>query len=173
MFCPKCGGNVDNGQRFCPNCGQPVGEAGGYGSTPSYGGYSPMRKDTDRNIALYILLCIVTCGIYGYYLMYTIAKDMNDICAGDGQETEGIAMTILLSVVTCGVYGIYWWYKVANRLQFNAPRYGLSFQENGTTYLVWAVLGMLACGVCQYIGLHIVLKNLNALCDAYNRYNNL
>ena len=32
---------------------------------------------TDRSIAIYILLSIVTCGIYSMYFIHSLAKDIN------------------------------------------------------------------------------------------------
>lgn len=124
---------------------------------------------TDRNIVIYVLLTLVTCGIYGYYFIYKIAKDVNVACDGDGETTPGLLMFILLSFVTCGIYAYFWYYKLANRLAKNAPRYGLQFQENGTTVLMWIIFGMLLCGIGSFIGLHIVFKNTNQICAAYNK----
>ena len=44
-----------------------------------------------RSIGLCIVLSIVTCGIYGYYFLYTMARDTNIACAGDGETTPGLA----------------------------------------------------------------------------------
>ncbi len=128
-----------------------------------------MRKiKTDRSLLMYILLSIVTCGIYSYWFIYTIAQDLNEICKEDGQKTGGLAAFILLSMITCGIYSFYWYYKIADRMAANAPSYGLSFQENGTTVLLWIIVGSLICGIGSFIAMHIVIKNVNALANAYN-----
>ena len=124
---------------------------------------------TDRNIVIYVLLTFVTCGIYAYYFIYKMAQDVNVACDGDGETTPGLLMFVLLSFVTCGIYAYFWYYKLANRLAKNAPRYGLQFQENGTTVLMWIIFGMLLCGIGTFVGLHIVFKNTNQICAAYNR----
>ena len=80
---------------------------------------------------------------------------------------------IVLSFVTCGIYSYYWYYKIGNRLSNNAPRYGLNFQENGTTVLLWCVFGMLICGIGPFIAMHILIKNTNMICNAYNRSHGL
>lgn len=124
---------------------------------------------TDRSLAAYILLSIITCGIYGYYFIYAVARDVNVACADDGEETAGLGMYLLLSILTCGFYNLYWMYKLGNRLSSNAPRYGLSFQENGSSILLWKIFGALICGVGSFIGDYILIKNTNAICNAYNR----
>ena len=132
-----------------------------------YGGGMMLR--TDRSLIMYILLSIITCGIYGYYFIYTIARDMNIACEGDGENTGGLASFILLSIITCGLYQYYWMYKIGNRIQANAPRYNLMVQENGTTILVWCILGLLLCGIGPIVGMYILIKNVNMLCAGYNR----
>lgn len=128
-----------------------------------------MPLKTDRGLLGYILLSIVTCGIYSYYFIYTIARDVNVACEGDGQSTGGLLKFILLSIVTCGIYSFWWEYSLGNRLAMNAPRYGMSFTENGTSVLMWLLFGVLLCGIGPYIAMNILIKNTNSICMAYNR----
>lgn len=153
-------GQQYNGQQqyYDPNQGQP---------------YGVQRLKTDRGLASYILLTIITCGIYSYYFIWQMAHDVNIACEGDGESTSGLAAFILLSIVTCGIYAWVWYYKLGNRLCNNAGRYGLQFQENGTTVLMWLLLGSLICGIGQFVAMNILIKNTNAICNAYNRYNGI
>ncbi|RKM55614.1 DUF4234 domain-containing protein [Butyrivibrio sp. X503] len=198
MFCKNCGHELPEGTTVCPNCGkeveadtiQQLGDAANKafnsaeqdftsaindvtntfnGNNNAFTGNAPLN--TDRNLFIVVLLTIITCGIYAYYFTYTVARDMNITCAGDGEETPGLVAYILLSMVTCGIYSYYWYYKVGNRLSKNAPRYGMTFEESGTTVLLWMVVGTLLCGVGVFIALYIVIKNLNAICEGYNRAN--
>ena len=137
-----------------------------------YGSPKERLKD-DRGIASYIILSIITCGIYGYYFIYKMAHDVNLACDGDGESTTGLGMFIVLSFITCGFYAYYWYYKLGNRLADNAPRYGLSFREDGTTVLLWCLFGLLVCGIGPFIGMYILIKNSNLICGAYNRQNGL
>lgn len=139
-----------------------------YGQTPPPPGYAPFRPKADRSLVAYILLTLITCGIYGWYFIYALARDVNAVCAGDGKSTAGLVKLILLSMITCGFYSFYWYYALGNRLAENAPRYGLQFQENGTTVLLWYLVGSLACGIGPFVAMHIIIKNTNALCGAYN-----
>ena len=98
-----------------------------------------------------ILLSLITCGIYGYYFIYKLAEEVNIACEGDGEQTY------------------YWYYKLGNRLAANAVRYNLNFQENGTTVLMWCIFGAFLCGIGQFFAMHILIKNSNMICAAYNR----
>ena len=105
-----------------------------------------------RSIPMCIILSLITCGIYGFWFIYTIARDMNVMCSGDGDRTPGLGAYIGLSIVTCGIYNLWWVYKIGNRLAYNAPRYGLQF------------------GLGPWIGMYIIIKNTNAMAAAYNNY---
>lgn len=142
------------------------------GAVPPVTGQAPMAVppaiDTHRSLVVYILLSIVTCGIYSYYYIYQLAKDINRMCAADGDKIGGLGAYILLSFVTCGIYAFYWEYKIANRLQANAPLYGLNFTESGTTILLWDIIGMWLCYLGPFVAMYIIMKNTNAMAVQYN-----
>lgn len=148
-----------NARQYQAAPGQPV---------PPPMGYAPYRLKADRSLIAYILLTFLTCGIYSWYFLYALARDVNTVCAGDGKNTAGLLKLLLLSFLTCGIYSFFWYYNLGNRLAANSPRYGLYFQENGTTILLWMVLGSMLCGIGPFVALHIIIKNTNALCGAYN-----
>ena len=79
-------------------------------------GYAPFRLKADRSLIAYILLNFLTCGIYSWYFIYALARDVNAACAGDGRSTAGLLKLILLSFITCGFYSLYWYYALGNRL---------------------------------------------------------
>lgn len=132
-----------------------------------------VRANENRSLLSVVLLSIITCGIYHYIYIYSITNDINLVCEGDGKETSGIVKYLLFSFFTCGIYTLYWHYTFLNRLAENAPRYGKHFEENGTTYLLWTIFGSMLCGIGHFVALHIQIKNLNALCAAYNRANGI
>ncbi len=129
------------------------------------------RLKTDRSLLMWIILTFVTCGIYGFYFIYTMAQDVNTACEGDGESTSGLIAYIILSYITCGLYSYYWQYKLGNRLADNAYRYNMRFSENGTTVLLWDILGSMLCGIGPFIAMNILIKNTNAICRAYNQMN--
>lgn len=64
----------------------------------------------ERNIAVSIILTLVTCGIYGIYWMIVLNDELKHE-AGEDNFTSG-GVVFLLSIVTCGIYSIYWAYKM-------------------------------------------------------------
>ncbi len=197
MNCPKCGAEVAQGAKFCARCGASLDVQsfqyqaegtfqsfanntemevrnviddvrGGMNGTPNTG-----RLETNRSLLTYILLNIITCGIYSLFFIYSMARDVNTACDGDGQKTPGLVEFILLSIITCGIYSIIWQYSLGNRLAEGARRYGMHFAENGTTILMWDLFGIFICGIGPFIGMNILIKNTNRVCDGYNIANNL
>jgi len=86
---------------------------------------------------------------------------------------RSLLVYILLNFITCGIYSFFWYYNLGNRLAANAPRYGLNFQENGTTVLLWQFIGALLCGIGPFVAMHIIIKNSNMICGAYNHYHGM
>lgn len=202
MFCRKCGNKIEDGESVCSRCGAPVdGRQQSFEeklertttdafdrsgtelknafndvrSSLSGGGapYAGEKLKTDRGLFTYIVLSLITCGIYSYYFLYKMAKDVNVACEGDGGKTAGLLQFIVLSLVTCGIYSWIWYYSLGNRLAENAPRYGMNFQENGTTVLLWQIFGVVLCGIGPFIAMSILIKNTNKICNAYNQVHGL
>lgn len=126
-----------------------------------------MTVNLNRSLLKLILLSIITLGIYEFVFYYKWARDVNIICDGDGNKTPGLLAFMFLSLITFGIYGLWWYYSLGNRLNNNAERYNCTINENGTTILVWMLVGMFVCGICSLIALHYLIRNTNTLAIAY------
>lgn len=187
MKCPNCNNAIADDSTFCAFCGHKVEMP--YTSDYSENGssqstiHSTVREGaqsinsqflfripvkTNYSLAAYILLSLITCGIYSYYFIYKMAKDVNQICSEDGDKVGGLGAYILLSFLTCGIYSIYWLYKIQNRLHIAGPRFGIPISETGTTILLWYLLGFLLCGIGPMVALYFVIKSVNRVGSAYN-----
>ena len=123
--------------------------------------------DEDRNIIVVLILSYLTCGIYGCWYLHTLARDANIVC-NDSEKTPGLAVLIAFNFITLGFYEMFWYYKLANRLQVNAPKYGLTISENGSSILLWWLIGLLICGVGPLVAKYLTMGNMNKICHAYN-----
>lgn len=108
-----------------------------------------------RNIALCIILSIVTCGIYGWYWLYTMTEDTNRLSRDPGATSGGIV--ILLSIVTCSIYLWYWMYKRGEILDRAKVERGLPSSNSGILYIILAFFGL---GIVSYALIQNELNNL-------------
>lgn len=98
-----------------------------------------------RNIALCIVLSIVTCGIYGLYWLYCMAEDVNLLNSRPNAASGGLVL--LLSIITCGIYELYWLYRTGEDLdRLRVDRGGLP-GHLGILYLLVALVGF---GIISY-----------------------
>ena len=122
-----------------------------------------------RGLGSFIFLGIITGGIYSWWRIYKLAKDVNTICDGDGKKTAGLIKLMLLTLITFGIYFEVWLYMLGDRLWSNARKYDLVIKESGGTVLLWSLPGILLFGIGPLIAWHILFKNTNGLADAYNK----
>lgn len=95
---------------------------------------------TKRNIAVCIILSIVTCGIYGIYWMICLANDANT-AAGEPNGTSG-GMVVLFTIITCGIYHLYFVYKQGEKLDVARQRRNIPGSGGGVLYLILSILGL-------------------------------
>lgn len=92
-----------------------------------------------RNLALYIILTLVTCGLFGIYWFCTLNDDTNKV-SGHPEALGGVA-AFLLTLVTCGIYCLFWMYNMGTRIDEAKTKRGLPGGNSGTLYLVLALVG--------------------------------
>ena len=118
---------------------------------PSYYGVK------EKSIALNVVLTFVTCGLYGLYWLYTIAKDLNDLCASQHQEKgPDPFLVVILSIVTCGIYHIYYMWK-AGKMVSSLTKNGQHLSDDSVILMVLAILQLSLVSYC------ILQSNINGL----------
>ena len=91
-----------------------------------------------RNIALCIILSIVTCGIYGLIWFVTLTDETNMVTPPDpaGKPYTSGGISLLLMIVTCDIYGLYWAYKQGEKLDNAKAARGLPTSNQAVIYLI-------------------------------------
>ena len=126
---------------------------------------------TNRSFVVWILLNIITFGIYGLVMMYVITQDVNEICSPrDGRHTYSfLLMVFLFSWLTLGIYPLVWWHMFSNRLGDALQSRGYNRMISASSFWGWNILGALII-VGPFIYLYKMLDAVNTLCaDANNR----
>ena len=122
---------------------------------------------TDRSLLKYILLSIVTLGLYSLWFWSQFAKDMNTVCDGDGRKTRGILARIILSFLTVGIYNFIWMYGVGDRIYHNCHMKNIACDTTGSTVVLWYIVGSIII-IGPFMAIHKMLEGLNLLCYYYN-----
>ena len=91
-----------------------------------------------RNVAIYVILTLVTCGLFGIYWMIVLNDDSLAACGEAG--TSGVTV-VLLTLVTCGIYGIYWAYQLGLRIDRINASYGRYTDNSSLLYLLLDIFG--------------------------------
>lgn len=100
-----------------------------------------MSKIQPRNIAVSIILSIITCGIYGWYWMIKLTDEVNEL-SYEQNATSG-AMCLILTLVTCGIYGWYWMYKMGEKCDRIKG-------TNGNSGIIFLLLGLFQLSIISY-----------------------
>ena len=98
-----------------------------------------------REIAVSIILTIITCGIYGIYWFIKLNDEINYL-AGDNMATTG-GMAFLFSILSCGIYMFYWMFKMGEKLDTIYMNKGCPPQSRGVLYLILSIFGL---GIVSY-----------------------
>ncbi|MCI5774731.1 MAG: DUF4234 domain-containing protein [Erysipelotrichaceae bacterium] len=106
-----------------------------------------------RSIPLYIVLSLITCGLFAFYWQAQIANDTNELI-GDRKGFSG-GVVVLLSIITCGIYGLYWLYVTGSKIDQQKATNG--YGNNGLA-IISLILGIFGLGLVAYA---IIQNELN------------
>lgn len=93
-----------------------------------------------RSIAMYLLLSIVTCGLFGIYWEYCLVNDTNT-ATGNTEGKNGIVV-ILLNLITCGIFWWIWVYKAGEGLDELKRKNGGESGNRAILYLLLSIFGL-------------------------------
>ena len=138
----------------------------------NFGGYAarPVRQlKTNRSLLKMILLSIITLGIYGLVVMYTVTEDVNTICTPyDRKKTMNyLLLVFVFSWLTLGIAPIVWSHRISNRIGNELARRGIAYKFGAGTFWGWGVLGCLIL-IGPFVYTHKLLRSMNLLCADYN-----
>lgn len=159
-ICPKCKAECRNDAVFCYKCGNLLEEdAKDIIPSTEHNSENNSRKSTNipkRNIALCVVLSIVTCGIYGIYWMIMINDEINE--ASEDHNALSGGLVFLLSIVTCGIYSIYWSYKMGQKVD------KIDETSNGNSDILYLVLSILGLSIINFC---FIQDALNGFSEKY------
>lgn len=125
-------------------------------------GVQPMIKQ--RKIAKYVLLQIVTLGIYGLFFWSDWTEDLNKMCEDDDNDSANYILVFILDIFSLGIYSFIWNYAQSERMYRIAPQYGISLKHGGSYILLLRTILFFL----PVIGSVEKIKLFNTLAVAYN-----
>lgn len=108
-----------------------------------------------RNVALCVILSIVTIGIYGLFWMAQINNCVNELA--DPPKKTGGVVAVLLTIITCNIYGIYWAYKMGGLLDEALAKRSMPTQNRNVMYLILQVIGL------GFVGWILMQSTINSM----------
>ncbi len=131
---------------------------------PSYA-----RLSTDRSLLKFVLLNIITLGIYGIVILSNISNDINTIAQRyDNKHTMHYCLiAFIFSWLTLGIASLVWYHRISERIGNEQIRRGIPRKISAETFWIWSVLGSLII-VGPFIYMHKFLHSMNDLCEDYN-----
>ena len=124
---------------------------------------------TNKSLVKFILLSLITFGIYGIVILSSVSNDINIIASRyDGKRTMHYCLLcFLVGNITFGIGYIVWYHKISNRIGTELNRRGINYSFGAKDYWLWNVLGSLII-VGPFIYTYKLLKATNLLCENYN-----
>ena len=167
--CSKCGGQVNDDASICMHCGCALN------AQPNNQAYSQTNRgpvaqlSTNRSLLKFILLSMITFGIYGIVVMSAVSTDINTIAGryDNKKTTHYCLMCFLLSWLTLGIYPLVWFHQLSNRIGTELNRRHIPYSFNAGSFWLWSVLGsFIYVGPLVYT--HKLLHSMNLLAADYN-----
>ena len=131
---------------------------------------APANKlKTNRGLLKYILLGLITFGIYDLWVMCKVSSDINTIAGRyDGKKTmHFLVMALIFSWLTLGIVPIVWYHRISKRIGNELDRRNINYSFGAGSFWGWNVLGSLI-GIGPLVYLHKLLKAMNKLSEDYN-----
>lgn len=108
----------------------------------------------NRNLALCVILSIVTCGIYGIYWMIMLNDEVNQ--ASEDYKAFSGGIVFLLSLVTCGIYQVYWSYKMGEKIDI------IDDTSNGNSNILYLILSIFGLDIVNFCFMQDALNGLSS-----------
>lgn len=129
-----------------------------------------LQLKTNRGLLKFILLTLITFGIYALVFYSKVSTDINLIASRyDGKKTMHYCLlTFVVAPITFGIGGIVWCHRISERIGNELARRGIAYGFDASTFWLWNVLGAMLFGIGPFVYLYKLCKAMNLLSADYN-----
>ena len=133
---------------------------------------SARQLRTNRGLAKYFFLSLITLGIYSLVCFGNMSSEINLVASRyDGKKTMNYYLLFfLIGPLTFGIGTIVWLHKFSERVGAEAARRSTGENFGASTFWLWNVLGSLII-VGPFIYIHKLFKAMNAVNADFNAGN--
>ena len=127
------------------------------------------QLNAKRGLAKFILLNIITLGIYGIVFFSGISADINVIASRyDGRKTMHYCLLLfLVGPITLGIAYLVWFHRLSGRIGNELRRRQIPYSLSAADFWLWNVLGALII-VGPFVYIYKLAKASNLLAADYN-----
>lgn len=127
------------------------------------------KLKTNKSLIKYILLTLITFGIYAIVVMSSVSTDINITASKyDGKKTMHYCLLyFLISPITFGIGALVWYHKISARLGNELSRRGIAYSFGAADFWLWNVLGGFIL-IGPFVYTHKLLKASNLINEHYN-----
>ena len=128
------------------------------------------RLRTNRGLLKFILLSLITFGIYGIVCFSHISKEINTLATEhDHRRTMHYCLVFfLLSWLTLGIMMLIWWHNICDRIGDELKYRRIKYSFGAGNYWGWGFFGVLII-IGPFIFYHKFFKAMNLLNADYNK----
>ena len=128
-----------------------------------------MQLNTNRSLIKFILLNLITFGIYGLLAMSYISIDINLITSKYDRKhtTHFLLMAFVFSWLTLGIAPFVWYHKLSSRIGYELLRRRIPYRFGAGSFWGWNILGALI-GIGPLVYTHKLFTAMNLLSQSYN-----
>ncbi len=136
---------------------------------PVYSSAPAKRLRTNRGLLEFLLLSIITLGIYGIVVMSRISREINLIAGPhDGKKTMHYCLVLFVfSWLTWGIVPLIWSHRLSDRIGTELARRGIPYSFGADSFWGWGFFGSLIL-IGPFIYQYKLLRAMNLLCADYN-----
>lgn len=127
------------------------------------------QLNTSRSLLKFILLSIITLGIYSIVFYSSMSTNINIIASRyDGKKTMHYCLLFfLVGPITFGIAIIVWFHRISNRIGSELNRRNIDYKFGAADYWIFNILLAIVI-VGPFIYLYKLCKAFNLVSQHYN-----
>ena len=124
--------------------------------------------NTNRGLLKFLLLSLITFGIYGIVVMTHISMEIDTIASPrDHKNTMNyLLVCFFLGPITLGIYTLIWNHQLSNRIGDELKARNLDYEFDAGTFWGWGFFGSVIL-IGPFVFVHKLLKSMNLINESY------